>query len=134
MMSLFVRRAGCTHRKHPHGCSDEAGARICRNVQRLAPRWFIVNDAHAASVGPILLNPRQTISVMRGPMTCNEILHARQVRAPLEGIELPRTSAMPAPMQVAILEIVPRLKALRFADTELEFAYACCYPETTNFG
>ncbi|HMA93037.1 MAG TPA: hypothetical protein VKP30_10145 [Polyangiaceae bacterium] len=29
-------------------------------VQRLAPRWFIVKNTHAAEVGPILHRPRDT--------------------------------------------------------------------------
>ena len=65
---------------------------LAHTVQRLAPRWFIMKNAHEASVGPILLHPRQTMSLMRGPMTRNEILRAREWRAQLEGIELPPNS------------------------------------------
>ena len=82
-------------------------------VQRLAPRWFIVKNAHAANVGPVLLNPRNTLSLMRGPMTRNEILQARQWRATIEGIELPRNSAVPPPMTVEMPESVRQPKAFR---------------------
>jgi hypothetical protein len=65
---------------------------LAHTVQRLAPRWFLVRNAHAASVGPILLHPRETITLMRGPMTRNEIREARELRAQLEGVELPPNS------------------------------------------
>ena len=70
----------------------ETPADFGRTVQRLAPRWFIIKNAHEAAVGPILLHPRQTMSLMRGPMTRNEILMAREQRAQLEGVELPPNS------------------------------------------
>ncbi len=41
-------------------------------LQRLAPRWFVMRDAHRAE-GSVLLQPRWTMSFMRGPMTRNEI-------------------------------------------------------------
>jgi len=82
-------------------------------VQRLAPRWFIVKNAHAANAGPVLLNPRNTLSLMRGPMTRSEILQARQWRATIEGIELPRNSAVPPPMTVEMPESVRQPKAFR---------------------
>jgi len=41
-------------------------------LQRLAPRWFVVRDAHASSP-PVLLQPRETMSWMRGPMTRREL-------------------------------------------------------------
>jgi hypothetical protein len=87
-------------------------------VQRLAPRWFIVKNAHAANVGPVLLNPRNTLSLMRGPMTRNEILQARQWRATIEGFELPRNSAVPPPMTVEMPESVREPKAFVFADAK----------------
>jgi hypothetical protein len=55
-----------------------------RYVQRLAPRWFIVNNAHAPNVAPILLHPRHCMSLLRGPMTRNEIIRAREWRTRLE--------------------------------------------------
>lgn len=38
-------------------------------VKQLAPRWFVVRNAHVAEAGPVLLRPRNTWSVMRGPLT-----------------------------------------------------------------
>lgn len=46
-------------------------------VQRLAPRWFIVKNAHAAEAGPVLMRPRDTWSLMRGPLTRNELREVR---------------------------------------------------------
>ncbi len=48
-------------------------------LQRLAPRWFVVRDAHQAS-RPVLLHPRQTMTLMRGPMTRKEVRKARELR------------------------------------------------------
>ena len=50
-------------------------------LQRLAPRWFVVRNAHAASP-PILVQPRYAMSFMRGPMTRVEIRRARGVKEP----------------------------------------------------
>jgi len=47
-------------------------------VKRLAPRWFLVRDAHAQQ-GLALVQPRWTMSYMRGPMTRLEIRHAREL-------------------------------------------------------
>jgi hypothetical protein len=95
-------------------------AELAHVVQRLAPRWFIVNNAHAASVGPILLRPRETMSLMRGPMTRTELLVARQSRAELEGVELPPISiARPQPM-VEIPESIRKPKAFGFTDADTD--------------
>jgi hypothetical protein len=56
---------------------------VGHTLQRLAPRWFVVRNAHAASV-PVLMQPRETMSLLRGPMTRAEIRKAiewRQGRA-----------------------------------------------------
>ena len=45
-------------------------------VQRLAPRWFVVRDAHTDE-GPYLLHPRWAMSWLRGPMTRAELRQAR---------------------------------------------------------
>jgi hypothetical protein len=50
-------------------------------LRRLAPRWFVVRNAHADSP-PILLQPRYAISLLRGPMTRLEIRAARGIRDP----------------------------------------------------
>ncbi|HMA97007.1 MAG TPA: hypothetical protein VKP30_30190, partial [Polyangiaceae bacterium] len=47
-------------------------------IARLAPRWFVVRNVHAADAGPILVKPRNTWSIMRGPLTRGEL---RQVIA-----------------------------------------------------
>src|SRR5690349_10542524 len=44
-------------------------------MQRLAPRWFVMRDAHAR--GTVLFQPRWAMSFLRGPMTRGEILQAR---------------------------------------------------------
>jgi len=41
-------------------------------VKRLAPRWFLLRDAHASG-GPVLLQPRWAMSFLRGPMTRREL-------------------------------------------------------------
>jgi len=53
-----------------------------RTVQRLSTRWFVMRNAQTA----VLMQPRQTISLLRGPMTRAEIRRAREWR---EGIGEP---------------------------------------------
>ncbi len=96
--------------------NNQTEAELGHTVQRLAPRWFIVKNAHAASVGPVLLNPRQTMSIMRGPMTRNEILQARQAHASLEGVELPPISIARPQAVVEIPESLRKPKAFAFSD------------------
>jgi hypothetical protein len=50
-----------------------------RVIQRLAPRWFVMRDAHATD-GAVLLQPRWTMSLLRGPMTRAELRQARMAR------------------------------------------------------
>lgn len=57
---------------------QDTEAALGRYLQRLAPRWFIMKNAHATNVGALLLNPRHTMTLMRGPMTRHEILQARK--------------------------------------------------------
>ena len=45
-------------------------------VQRLAPRWFVMRDAHRKE-GSLLLQPRWAMSWLRGPMTRAELRQAR---------------------------------------------------------
>jgi len=52
--------------------TDPSPAAIHQALSRLAPRWFLVRNAHAAS-SPVLVQPRQTFSLLRGPMTRSEI-------------------------------------------------------------
>jgi hypothetical protein len=50
---------------------------LANTVKRLAPRWFLMRDAHARE-GLVLLKPRWAISLMLGPMTRTEIRKARE--------------------------------------------------------
>jgi hypothetical protein len=99
---------------------DDSEADLGRNVQRLVTRWFIIKNAHEASIGPILLRPRQTMSFMRGPMTRGEILKAREWRAQLEGVELPPNSVAHPATLVDIPESVRKPKAYGFTDIDAE--------------
>ena len=60
------------------GTDAEVGDELRDTLQRLAPRWFVVRNAHVTSP-PVLLYPRHTMSLMRGPMTRVEIRAARGV-------------------------------------------------------
>ncbi len=55
-------------------------ADLANIVKRLAPRWFLMRDAHSEQ-GLVLLQPRWTMTYMRGPMTRNEIKKARELTA-----------------------------------------------------
>lgn len=50
-------------------------AELGRVVKNLAPRWFLMRDMHA-KIGSILLQSRWAMSLLRGPMTRNEIRQA----------------------------------------------------------
>jgi hypothetical protein len=102
--------AGANHKQ------VEGEADLARTVQRLAPRWFIIKNAHEASVGPILLRPRDTMSLMRGPMTRTEILKAREWPAQLEGVELPPNSIPKPIVMVEMPDSIPKPKVFGFAD------------------
>ena len=54
------------------GTGSELGRVLNATLQRLAPRWFLVRDVHAAQ-GLTLLQPRWSLSWMRGPMTRSEL-------------------------------------------------------------
>jgi hypothetical protein len=65
----------------------DAASDLALTLQRLAPRWFITRDAHS-SQGALLLQPRWTMSFMRGPMTRTEIrLALAQHRPPSKDTE-----------------------------------------------
>ena len=59
----------------------DAAAELTQVLKRLAPRWFLVRNAHMAE-GTLLLQPRWTMSFMRGPMTRFEIQQARKLVPP----------------------------------------------------
>jgi hypothetical protein len=76
-----------------------AGSRAVDEVlKRLAPRWFVVQNAHATS-GPILVNPRHAISLLRGPMTRTEIRAALEVQ---DGVAPAAPAPAPAPEAATI--------------------------------
>jgi hypothetical protein len=56
--------------------SAATNAQLGAVLRQLAPRWFVVRDTHVGG-GPLLLHPRDTFSLLRGPMTRNEIRAAR---------------------------------------------------------
>ncbi|HEY2407143.1 MAG TPA: helicase HerA-like domain-containing protein [Polyangiaceae bacterium] len=56
--------------------ADRAGTQILsKSIQRLAPRWFVLRDAHSGD-GPVLVQPRWAMSLLRGPMTRAELRRA----------------------------------------------------------
>jgi Helicase HerA, central domain len=61
------------------GATEPSAAELGRTIQRLANRWFVIRNAHAAG-GPVLLQPRYAYSWMRGPMTRRELALAREVQ------------------------------------------------------
>ncbi|HEY8076364.1 MAG TPA: hypothetical protein VIF62_19700, partial [Labilithrix sp.] len=68
-------------------------------VKRLAPRWFVLRDAHAGGA-PVLLQPRWTMSLLRGPMTRSELERAQRERdAPRSPPSSQRMRAAPPPSQ-----------------------------------
>ena len=61
------------------GSGAEDAAALAMTLKRLAPRWFVVRNAHAPTA-PILMRPRHAMSLMRGPMTRVEIREALKRR------------------------------------------------------
>jgi hypothetical protein len=49
---------------------------VANVIKKLAPRWFLLRDAHARE-GMMLLQPRWAMTLMLGPMTRTEIKRAR---------------------------------------------------------
>jgi hypothetical protein len=49
---------------------------LARMLGRLAPRWLVMRDVHL-DAGALQLQPRWTMSFMRGPMTARELRVAR---------------------------------------------------------
>jgi len=69
---------------HAQDNGEASAPDLGRTVQRLSNRWFVVRNAHAARAGPILLQPRQTYSWLRGPMTRTELRRALELRQAAE--------------------------------------------------
>jgi Bacterial protein of unknown function (DUF853) len=67
-----------------HAAGEGPSAKeLSHTLKRLAPRWFLLRDAHAD--GLRLLRPRYAMSLLRGPMTGAEL---RAARAGLAGEEM----------------------------------------------
>jgi hypothetical protein len=64
---------------------------LSRTLSRLAPRWFLMRNAHVPEAGSVLLNPRHTMSLMRGPLTREE------TRSISDFVARPRSTAAEAP-------------------------------------
>jgi hypothetical protein len=62
------------------GQAGASAAELASTIKRLAPRWFVLRDAHRGE-GAVLLQPRWTMSFMRGPMTRSEIRRAQDEAA-----------------------------------------------------
>jgi hypothetical protein len=62
------------------GGAGTSAAELAGLLKQLAPRWFLMRDAHSPH-GSVLLQPRWAMSFMRGPMTRSEIQHARKLAA-----------------------------------------------------
>ena len=62
------------------GIGDNA-AELSNIINRLSPRWFLMRDVHSQR-GLVFLQPRWTMTYMRGPMTRNEIRQARETSPP----------------------------------------------------
>jgi len=60
------------------GSGTGEAAQLAAVLKKLAPRWFLVRDAHARS-GVRFLQPRWAMSFLRGPMTRVEIRRAREM-------------------------------------------------------
>ena len=62
------------------GLANEAGigeseSALAEVLKTINPRWFVMRNAHAP--GTLLMQPRWTMSFLRGPMTRHEIKRAR---------------------------------------------------------
>jgi len=53
---------------------------LAHTLGRLAPRWFLMRNAHKPEVGNILLHPRHTMSLLRGPLTRTDLKKAIEQR------------------------------------------------------
>ena len=59
------------------GASKDSAKALAAVVKRLAPRWFVMRNAHAGAA-PFFLQPRWAMSLLRGPMTRVELDAARR--------------------------------------------------------
>ncbi len=80
----------------PGSDGDRTPPELTHTLQRLAPRWFVMRDAHSGQ-GTVLLQPRWAMSFLRGPMTRSEIQRALAARAPVAASPPVATPFTPAP-------------------------------------
>src|SRR6478736_5625511 len=80
---------------HAQDTGEPDAPDLGRTVQRLSNRWFVVHNTHAARSGPILLQPRQTYSWLRGPMTRTELRRAIELRRGVEAQAMNAGTAAP---------------------------------------
>jgi hypothetical protein len=79
------------------GANGHSSAELGKVIKNLAPRWFLMRDVHTR-VGNILLQPRWAMSLLRGPMTRNEIRQALEMRRKIS----PTKSRVPVPKLVSV--------------------------------
>jgi hypothetical protein len=81
--------------------ADEASAdnaELGRLLQRLAPRNFVMRNTHTPDVATVLVRPRHTMSLMRGPLTRIDLRRAREWRRTLEMDATEREEPSPTPV------------------------------------
>jgi hypothetical protein len=81
------------------GFDRAATQALTKTVSRLAPRWFVVRDAHSNGIG--LLQLRWCMSLLRGPMTRTELKRARLDHARVIGGRHSETTTTPNAERVA---------------------------------
>jgi DNA helicase HerA-like ATPase len=79
------------------GTNGHSSAELGKIIKNLAPRWFLMRDVHTR-IGNILLQPRWAMSLLRGPMTRNEIKHALEMRRKV----FPTKSRVPVPKSTVV--------------------------------
>jgi nicotinamidase-related amidase len=65
------------------GDDKAAAATLTDTVRRIGARWFLMRDAHAGN-GAVLLQPRNAMSLLRGPMTRTQLRQAIDTAAARE--------------------------------------------------
>ncbi|HEY2732616.1 MAG TPA: helicase HerA-like domain-containing protein, partial [Polyangiales bacterium] len=89
------------------GSDRAAVTELARTVQRLAPRWFVIRDAHIDN-GIALLQPRWAMSLLRGPMTRAELQRARMEHAKVIGRPFEAASSVASSLATAKSEVAER--------------------------
>ncbi len=75
------------------GRERDSARAIGEVVKKLAPRWFVLRDAHAEG-GPVLLQPRWAMSFLRGPMTRQELAQALRERKAVDASQTETSDAV----------------------------------------